>query len=138
MKYYSSTEFELNQPRDGDCGYDLKSIVNARLEPFEVQSISTGIYIEIPVGYFGRIEERSSMGSKGVSIRGRILDRIYRGEIKVMLHNLSGTQVTIEKGDKIAQLVIIPYADPRLIKVESVEDLSSTDRGSNGFGSTGK
>jgi dUTP pyrophosphatase len=100
--------------------------------------IGTGIAAEIPSGYFGMLVPRSGIATKRglrpANSPGTI-DSDYRGEIIVALHNDSADLQTIEAGERIAQLIIVPYAAPQL---DVVTDLDETDRGTNGFGSTGK
>lgn len=114
-------------------------------EPFsiEIESgqsklIHTGIAVEIPEGYFGAIFARSGLATKqGLAPANKVgvIDNDYRGEIMVMLHNHSNKTRTVNPGDRIAQLVIIPYvkAEFQLVNV-----LNDTDRGESGFGSTGR
>lgn len=92
----------------------------------------TGISVEIPPGCVGLIKERSGLGSFGVQIRGGVIDQDYRGEIMVIMH---GEHYWLSVGDKIAQLVIMPcFMEP----AEEVANLSETNRGAGGFGSTGR
>ena len=93
---------------------------------------------EIPEGYFGGVFARSGLASKE-GLRPAncvgVIDSDYRGEMRVMIHNDSDCERIIEKGQRIAQLVIIPYLSVNLLEVEQ---LSDTERGNKGFGSTGK
>jgi dUTP pyrophosphatase len=119
--------------RDGDAGLDLYCIEDFEIKPNEIKIIRTGIAIEIPKGYFGMIKDRSGLASKGLHVLAGIVDENYRGEIKVVLINLGKEKLKFEKYSRIAQLLIIPY-----LKVEIKEDeLSQTERGENGFGSSG-
>lgn len=98
--------------------------------------IHTGIHAEIPEGHFGLLCLRSSMGKKGFSLVNTvgIIDSDYRGEIIVHVKNNNNSNVTLNRGDRIAQLIIVPYVSP---DIEVVDELSETVRGSGGFGSTG-
>jgi dUTP pyrophosphatase len=119
--------------RDGDAGLDLYCIEDFEIEPNEIKIVRTGIAVEIPKGYFGMIKDRSGLASKGLHVLAGIIDENYRGEIKVVLINLGKEKLKFEKYSRIAQLLIIPY-----LKVEIKEDeLSQTERGENGFGSSG-
>ncbi len=119
--------------RDGDAGLDLYCIEDFEIEPNEIKIVRTGIAVEIPKGYFGMVKDRSGLASKGLHVLAGIIDENYRGEIKVVLINLGKEKLKFEKHSRIAQLLIIPY-----LKVEIKEDeLSQTERGENGFGSSG-
>ena len=119
--------------REGDVGLDLYCIEDFEIEPNEIKIVRTGIAIEIPKGYFGMIKDRSGLASKGLHVLAGIIDENYRGEIKVVLINLGKEKLKFEKYSRIAQLLIIPY-----LKVEIEEsELSQTERGENGFGSSG-
>lgn len=126
------------------AGYDLYALYPCDLEPGDTWFIHTGLAIEIPAGFWGGIYARSGLATKkglrpanGVGV----IDSDYRGEIMVALHNDSSSLQHIDAGDRIAQLVfhqqctILPDEDGNIWQV--VEDLSDTDRGEGGFGSTG-
>lgn len=99
-------------------------------------SFDTGVHIELPHGYFGKIESKSGLNVKhSVVSCGGVIDEGYTGSIVVKLYNFGTSPYTVHKGDKIAQLVIMPYLAPELELVSALDD---TDRGDNGFGSTGK
>lgn len=126
------------------AGYDLYALYPCDLEPGSTYLIHTGLAIEIPAHFWGGIYARSGLATKkglrpanGVGV----IDSDYRGEIIVALHNDSSSLQHIDAGDRIAQLVfhqqypILPDKDGNIWQV--VEDLSETDRGNGGFGSTG-
>lgn len=119
---------------EGDAGLDLYCIEDYTIKPFEIKQISTGIAIEIPKGYFGLIKDRSGLSMKGLHVLAGVIDENYRGEIKIVLINLSNNEIKIEKHTRIAQLLIIPYLK---VNVVEVIELSETERGEKGFGSTG-
>ena len=119
----------------GDAGLDLYALESAVLKPSVPTRIQTGIALAIPNGHVGMICDRSSMGAKGIRILGGIVDSGYRGEVQVLLINLSLQEYKIESGDKIAQLLILPV---NLCDTAEVLDLDETSRSSGGFGSTGK
>lgn len=107
------------------------------IRPLERVLVSTGIAIELPEGYEAQIRPRSGLAiNKGITILNApgTIDRDYRGEIKVILINLSDKEVVIKKGDRIAQMVIAPVAK---VEVFEVDELSPTKRQEGGFGSTG-
>ena len=121
------------------AGADLYALADTpvAIDPHKTVLIHTGISVEIPEGYCGLIFARSSLGSKrGLAPANKVgvIDSDYRGEIMVALHNHSDAEQKIENGERIAQMVITPY-----IKAEfsEVDELSSTERGAGGFGSTG-
>jgi len=108
------------------------------IEPHETKLLQTGIAAEIPEGYCGLIFARSGLASKrGLAPANKVgvIDADYRGEIKVALHNHSGVAQTVEGGERIAQLAIVPFLKAEF---ELCEELSDTSRGAGGFGSTGK
>lgn len=98
--------------------------------------LATGLCVEIPEGYVGIIYDRSSMGLKGLFKVAGVIDNTYRGEISVVLWNLSKYDITIKHREKIAQLVILPYY--QVTTIEYADELSQTERGTGGFGSTGR
>lgn len=125
---------------EGSAGYDLRACVEApvTLEPGEGYSFPTGLAGEIPQGLVGLIFCRSGLGVKhGVSLPNcvGVIDSDYRGELVVPLRNFGDKPYTVQPGERIAQLVIVPVALPRL---EEARELSSTQRGTGGFGSTGR
>lgn len=108
------------------------------IQPNQTVLISTGLAVEIPEGYVGLVYARSGLATKsGLAPANKVgvIDSDYRGEIKVALHNHSTESRTVCKGDRIAQMVIAPYLQ---VEYEEVEDLTDTNRGVGGFGSTGK
>jgi dUTP pyrophosphatase len=120
---------------DEAAGYDLYSYESETVAPNQIKLIDTGISIRVPEGTYGRIAPRSSVSKKGILINAGVIDRDYRGPIKVMLHNLSNNDYVINKNDRIAQLILEQIKTP---SVELVEELDDTERGERGFGSTGK
>ena len=120
-----------------DAGYDLYSVEGpTELQPGQRAAFHTGVAFEIPKGYVGLIWPRSGMAvKKGIHTLAGVIDAGYRGEITVCLLNTGDESCSISKGDRIAQILIqeIP-----LFRIQEVEELDSTKRGSGGFGSTGK
>lgn len=108
------------------------------IAPHETKLLSTGIAAEIPEGYCGLIFARSGLASKrGLAPANKVgvIDADYRGEIKVALHNHSGEAQTVEGGERIAQLAVVPFLKAEF---EIADELSDTSRGAGGFGSTGR
>lgn len=121
----------------GSVGYDLCSIDEVVLRPFERKAIDTGVAVELPPGVYGRIAPRSGNALKfGLDVMAGVVDPSYKGELKVILVSLSdnNAELRLPKGSKIAQLVLEYVATPDVVEVDQ---LSETERGSNGFGSTG-
>lgn len=121
------------------AGMDLCSTEAVELASFERRLVPTGLRMVIPRGYEGQIRPRSGLAlKKGISLVNSpgTVDADYRGEIGIILVNLSHETVRLEKGERIAQLVICPVARVSLVPVDTLDD-QSTSRGEGGFGSTG-
>ncbi len=114
--------------------YDPKTGITRKIQTGTV--FDTGVHIAFDPGTYGKIESKSGLNvNYSVVSCGGVIDEGYTGTITVKLYNLGTEPYTVHKGDKIAQLVIMPYLTP---KMELVDDLDETERGDNGFGSTGK
>ena len=130
----------LQAPRSahpGDAGVDLAARTAGKLEPGGRAAIPTGIAVAIPEGYAGLVVPRSGLAARhGISVVNGpgLIDSGYRGEIKVVLINLGEEQFTIERGDRIGQLIVIPVTEPEFTVVDELPD---SVRGTDGFGSTG-
>lgn len=123
----------------GSAGYDLCACIagDFTIEPGELVILPTGLAAEIPEGCAGMIFTRSGLGVKhGIAVGNGVgvIDSDYRGEIHVGLRNNSRTAYTISPGDRIAQLIVMPVCLPEVVEIE---ELSETERGAGGFGSTG-
>ena len=121
------------------AGMDLRANIseNVTLQPLERAIIKTGLYMELPVGYEAQVRPRSGLAAKkGITVLNApgTIDADYRGEVGVILVNLSNEPFTIENGERIAQMVIAKH---ERAEWEKVEELSETVRGEGGFGSTG-
>ena len=125
------------QAYDGDAGFDLAACDEIRLGPGERAVVPTGIAVEIPDGYAGFVQPRSGLAARhGIAIVNSpgLIDSGYRGEVRVVLLNTDlRDSFTVERGMRVAQLVITPVAAVRLIEVD---ELATTDRGARGFGSS--
>lgn len=116
------------------AGLDLCAAEDCAIHPGEIRRIPTGLCLEIPAGLEGQVRPRSGLSSRGiVAILGTV-DSDYRGEVSVMLENRSRDPWRVRMGDRIAQLVIAPVMR---VHVVETEELSETERGEKGFGSTG-
>lgn len=119
-----------------DAGMDVYSVEDLTLRPEERRAIRTGIAMAIPSGYVGLIWDKSGVAAKsGVKTMGGVIDAGYRGEIQVVMRNLSTEDFVIEKGSKIAQMLIQRVELP---EIEEADELEDSVRGENAFGSTGK
>ena len=119
------------------AGYDLYSTKDETIMPHETVKVGTGLAIQPPKGYFGAIFARSGLATKfGINLGNgvAVIDEDYTGEYIVAIHNDSDAIRYIENGDRIAQLIIIPYLS---VELEKVKELTETERGDGGFGSTG-
>ena len=123
--------------KPGDAGLDLRASEALTLQPGERRLVPTGLALAIPDGHAGLVLPRSGLAmQKGVTVLNApgLIDSGYRGELKVLLINHGQGAVVIERGERIAQLVIQPVAHARLVEVER---LPGSARGEGGFGSTG-
>ena len=118
-----------------DAGLDLYSLEEGILSPGQGRLFRTGIAVKLETGFFGMIADRSSMAKKGIKTAGGIIDTGYRGEIQVVLWNISKDEIRIQQNDRIAQLLVLPFAAP--VPFEAA-DLDATTRGVQGFGSSGQ
>lgn len=128
---------DFKSPRQGDAGFDLKSVENIKLAPGEQTAVRTGLHLAIPLGWVGIVKDRSSMASKGIYTHGGVIDAAYRGEVKILVSNRSTSEVQIGQGDKVAQLVVVAHLEVA-DRCADLESLGNTERGAGGFGSTGK
>ncbi|PCJ28593.1 MAG: dUTP diphosphatase [Flavobacteriales bacterium] len=125
---------------EASAGVDLRANISETitLKPLERTLIKTGLFIELPVGYEAQVRPRSGLAYKhGLTVLNTpgTIDADYRGEIGVILVNLSNKEFVIENGERIAQMVIAKHEQAEW---DLVEELSGTNRGAGGFGSTGK
>jgi dUTP pyrophosphatase len=118
-----------------DAGLDLYLAEDVVIGPAAGRTVRTGIALAIPEGHVGLVADRSSMAKKGLKTAGGVIDAGYRGEILIVLWNLSREEATLSKGERVAQLLILPIATPAVRETDSLDD---TARGLKGFGSSGK
>ncbi|WP_432709263.1 dUTP diphosphatase [Pedobacter sp.] len=141
IKIVNHSEFPLPQYETAHAaGMDLRAYIGneIKIKPLQRMLIPTGLHIELPIGYEAQIRPRSGLAYKhGISIVNApgTIDADYRGEIKVLLVNLSDTDFVVNSGDRIAQMVIAKH---ETVTWESVGELSDTARGEGGYGHTGK
>ena len=119
-----------------DAGWDLHALEHDHLQPGETRMIRTGIAIAVPVGQCGDVRSRSGLASRNITVTNSpgTIDPGYTGEVKVLLSNRTAKRFTINPGDRIAQLVFTYTNTQPLVEVDELED---SERGTNGFGSTG-
>lgn len=121
--------------KEGDAGMDIYASEDVYIPIGETKLIASGIALAIAPGYFGSLRERSGLALKSVRLGGGVIDSGYRGEIKCILTNASRNGYKVDKGDRIAQLIIQSYITAT---VQIVEQLPDSERGTSGFGSSGK
>lgn len=127
-------DYELVK-KEGDQGWDLRSMKDYSLVPGERVLVSTGLFLELPEGIYGDVRPRSGLSARGIDVCLGLVDSSYRGEIKVCLVNNSGHSFTVKPGDRIVQLV---FGQEILLDPVQVDEISpDTFRGEKGFGSSG-
>lgn len=135
IKKLTSTAKLPNYAHPHDAGMDLYSCETTIIPPGERQLIPTGIAMSIPAGYVGLVWDKSGIATNhGLKTMAGVIDAGYRGEVKILVHNLSSKPYTVEAGSKIAQLLIQPVEQKKIVEVEELDD---TSRGQKGFGSSG-
>lgn len=121
---------------EGDAGMDIFSIEKVEIKPDDRVQVKTGLAFEVPDGFVGLIWDKSGLSHKhGLKTLGGVLDSGYRGELMVGITNLSKETYILERGHKVAQMLVQKIEHPEIVEVET---LSDTKRGKGGFGSTGK
>lgn len=122
--------------RQGDAGIDLYAAENVTIKPGKRAIIPTGIKVALPLGYVALIWDRSGLAAKqGLTNLAGVIDSTYRGEYKIVVLNTGEEEANIQKGDRIAQMLIQKH---ETVEFEVVEDLEDSVRGEGGFGSSGK
>ncbi len=118
-----------------DAAFDLYAVEDMQIPADATGIVHTGICIEIPVGYFAKIESRSSLAKRGIFCTAGVIDSGYRDEIMVVMNNIGHENYSIKQGDRIAQMIINEVKNFEIIEAESLDE--KLDRG-GGFGSSGK
>jgi dUTP pyrophosphatase len=139
-KVISEDAIEPKYAYESDSGFDLYSTVDMTLKPFGRALLPTGLVFDIPDTFEIQIRPKSGLAlKKGLTVLNTpgTVDAGYDGEIQVILFNTNNEEVTINKGDKIAQAVLCPVVSGKWITLTKVNNISEKDRGNNGFGSTG-
>lgn len=118
-----------------DVGFDIRANETITLQPFEQKTVRTGIALKIPEGHVGLIRDRAGITTKmNVHTAAGTFDPAYRGEVSIVLINFGEETVQVEKGMRVAQMIILPV---KRVKIKEVKQLELTDRYDRGFGSTG-
>jgi len=121
--------------KEHDAALDLRTNEEGIIKPGETKTFGTGLAFEIPKGHAGLVWDRSGLAAKSsIHTMAGVVDSGYRGEIRIVLKNLGSDDFKIEKGMRIAQLVVQPVLNVNVVEVEELED---TERGATGFGSSG-
>ena len=121
-----------------DAGMDIRSVEDLTIGPGKRALVKTGLVMILPPNYEAQVRPRSGLAlKKGVAVLNTpgTIDAGYRGEVGVILANFGDEEFAVAKGDKIAQVVIVPVTQPE--RIEEVQEIDETDRGAGGFGSTG-
>lgn len=118
-----------------DAGLDLYGLEDVTVAPGEGKLLRTGVAAAVPAGHVGLICDRSSLAKRGLKTAGGVIDAGYRGELGVVVWNISSQPQAVKKGERIAQMLVFPIATPAPVEVS---DLGATARGAGGFGSTGR
>lgn len=133
VKY--KAEYALFKSKE-DSGYDVRSAEESfEIEPMGIKKVSLGLKLELPIGFEAQLRPRSGLNAKGILCQFGTIDQGYRGDICAVLINLSGKPFKVEKGDRVAQLIIAKTANTEVDRVLIIGE--DTERGSNGFGSSG-
>lgn len=122
-----------------DAGLDIYCKEGGIIWPWGHKTFDTGVHFALPEGTWGKIESKSGLNvNHNIVSCGGTIDEPYRGSVKVKLYNLGWRPYRFKDGDKIAQMVIMKYEKPEIDKLNRLDYLGETDRGSNGFGSSGR
>lgn len=140
MKYYSESGLEIFYGTEHSAGLDLpfydKNEIRVIINPGQRAKLPTGVHVEIPAGYYGKVDSRSSTSKLGLVLMCSTIDADYRGNIHLVFTNVSNEPVVLDRGVYLAQLIILPYLKVQPVKIDNLSDLSNTERGNKGFGST--
>ena len=135
VKKLKSDAIIPNYALEGDVGLDMYSLEECDIQPGQRHVFELGFAMEFPTGFGAFVMDKGGMAFKGLHTMGGVYDAGYRGEYNVQLINLDSKPYKVSKGDKIAQLVILPVSIAKLVEVD---ELSDSQRGQGKFGSTGK
>ena len=133
---YLTTDREFTT-LDENAGYDLRANESCVIPPGKRALVKTDLKLWMPNTMYAQGKSRSGLALKGIDAKGGVIDAGYRGFVGVILHNYSDTDFVVTENDRIAQLIFLPVIHPTLIKASDEEDLPTSKRGENGFGSSG-
>lgn len=134
--FYSTLNISKAHPFD--AGFDIPSNETFTIPAMSSHLFSTNLFVNIPIGSYGRVASRSGLAVKhGIEVGAGVIDHGYTGEVKVLLRNFSSVDYTVTRGDKIAQLIIQPCFIGEPVFVQSLPNNKLGARGANGFGSSG-
>lgn len=135
LKRLTDSAIPFTKATKGSACLDMYSSCNVHISPHTHAVVPTGIALEIPEGYYGLVKGRSGLATKGIQSHIGTIDSDYRGEVKTILFNHTNLPFDVNKGDRISQIELIKITPFDLVETD---ELSSTERGTGGFGSTGK
>lgn len=135
FKKLTDTAVPFKYSREGDACMDMYANMDVSVYPRKTVIVKTGIAVEIPEGFEGIVRGRSGLAAQGISVHTGTIDETYRGDVGVIVTNSSMQIFGIHKGDRIAQFTVKPVCRVHLTEVE---ELSKTERGEQGYGSSGK
>ncbi|WP_419804774.1 dUTP diphosphatase [Terriglobus sp.] len=122
----------------GDLAADLYSVAAVTIAPHQTSLVPTGLVMAFPADYGALVEDRSGLAMRGITTLAGVIDPGYRGELKVVLINITDAPITLPAGDRIAQLRLVRRIEAEFVEVEALDDTrQTTARGAGGFGSTG-
>jgi dUTP pyrophosphatase len=133
----SARAFLPHKAHPTDAGFDLAIPTDQTLAPQELAQINLEIGVQIPTGWYGQIFGRSSVFRRGLAVHPGVIDTDYRGPIQLLVQNQTHTPHILQRGDRLAQLLLLPVPNV-IISPVTPEALSATTRGAGGFGSTGR
>ena len=140
LRYYSTADHPpLKTATQGSAGLDIRVVGDHHIRPNHCKSLNTGLHVEIPKEHVGLVVPRSSTGRKGFRLSNTVgvIDSDYRGEIILSCYVEQDTSLKLQDGDRVAQMLIVPVAKVYTQAVRSLDELTTTTRGTAGFGSTG-
>jgi dUTP pyrophosphatase len=133
----SAQAFLPQKAHASDAGFDLAIPAERILAPYEHTAIDLEIAVQIPPGWYGQIFGRSSVFQRGIMVHPGVIDTDYRGPLQLLVYNRCATSYTVQRGDRLAQLLLLPVPTVTLTPVTPAE-LHATARGAGGVGSTGR
>jgi dUTP pyrophosphatase len=136
--YIESGAYVPQKAHTTDAGFDIRTPEEVVVEPRSSAIIDTGVHMEIPEGYVGMLKSKSGLNVKSGILSEGVVDAGYVGSIVVKLYNNSDKPKYFEKGDKITQIVIMPIPFIELEEVDNLGEFEASERGADGFGSTGR